>query len=282
MFDFSDRMIFINKRMMYTYHCDYCNKTYSFENRHQPGGHRRNCSLNPQKTSLQNKIQETKGLVRETFARVCPKCSADYTIKVTRNAYNKGHFPKFCSRKCANSRQWTAEDKEKRSLKARDAAKGRVRNTVSTVELRECEVCKGLFECKHASKKRFCGCRCVGSYRGRRSSQVVVKRSKQEIELFELVRRAYPEALSNKVIAEGWDADIVLEGYKIAVMWNGPWHYKSLNFKNHSLAQVQNRDRLKKRVFEKLGWRLFIFEDRNYTPKQAFEVVVNFIQSGVV
>ena len=42
----------------------------------------------------------------------------------------------------------------------------------------------------------------------------------------------------------GWDADIVIEDIKTAVLWNGIWHYKKIT-KKHSVAQVQNRDKIK-------------------------------------
>ena len=48
-----------------------------------------------------------------------------------------------------------------------------------------------------------------------------------------------------------------------------------MGLSNHSLKQVQNRDRIKKDLFKNLGWKVFIFEDRYYSPKQAFEEIFN-------
>ena len=55
---------------------------------------------------------------------------------------------------------------------------------------------------------------------------------------------------------------------------NGPWHYKEMGFSNHSPLQVQNRDKIKINLFQSLGWKVEIFEDRYYTPESAFNKLV--------
>lgn len=42
----------------------------------------------------------------------------------------------------------------------------------------------------------------------------------------------------------GWDADIIIPNIKVAVLWNGKWHYEQIK-KGHSVKQVQNRDKIK-------------------------------------
>lgn len=50
---------------------------------------------------------------------------------------------------------------------------------------------------------------------------------------------------------------------------------------NHSLLQVQTRDRIKRRLFRSLGWKVIIFEDRYFSPETAFEVIRNVVgQAG--
>lgn len=41
--------------------------------------------------------------------------------------------------------------------------------------------------------------------------------------------------------------------------------------KNHSLLQVQTRDKIKRGVLEKEGWIVLVYEDRHFTPDSAFE-----------
>jgi hypothetical protein len=108
---------------------------------------------------------------------------------------------------------------------------------------------------------------------GRKSAATVIKRSKDEIALYELCSTYWPNVTHNRIIIDGWDADIILEDYKVAVLWNGPWHYKQMPHKNHSLAQVQKRDEIKLNKFIALGFMVLTFEDRNYTPNSAFEEI---------
>lgn len=134
--------------------------------------------------------------------------------------------------------------------------------------LRFCsEDCRKLFHSKLASE------------RGRKSSQVRGRRSKGEIALYEMCESRFSNVKPNYVIAEGWDADIVLLDHKIAIMWNGGWHYQEIKGGlKHSLAQVQNRDRIKQELFTKLGWKVIVYEDRFFTPKEAFEHLLELVK----
>jgi hypothetical protein len=60
-----------------------------------------------------------------------------------------------------------------------------------------------------------------------------------------------------------WDADIIIPELKIAILWNGIWHYKDLGFciKNTSLSQTQNRDRLKIKAIIEAGWTPYLIQD---------------------
>lgn len=95
-----------------------------------------------------------------------------------------------------------------------------------------------------------------------------------EIKLFDLCLTKYKNITHNdSTIADGWDADILLHDYKLAILWNGPWHYKQMNLKNHSLNQVKTRDKIKIDIFKSKGWEVLIFEDKSFTPEQAFEEI---------
>jgi len=59
----------------------------------------------------------------------------------------------------------------------------------------------------------------------------------------------------------GWDADIVLPKYKLAIMWNGVWHYKDNIRKGHSLRQVQNRDKIKLKEIRAAGYEPYVIKD---------------------
>lgn len=58
----------------------------------------------------------------------------------------------------------------------------------------------------------------------------------------------------------GWDADVILLDYKIAILWNGRWHYEQLS-KKHSVKAVQNRDRIKLKEIAAAGYEPYVICD---------------------
>jgi len=156
---------------------------------------------------------------------------------------------------------------------------------------KECGYCKGIFQAnafnKRGSVQKYCSSRCRSLYNiyetemsilgGIASAKKQCRRSKKEIELFELCKSYFVDYEIEHNIPvvpdEVWDADIIIRDIKLAILWNGPWHYKEMPLKNHSLKQVKNRDRIKIILFERNGWDVLVFEDREYTPKKAFEYI---------
>ena len=114
------------------------------------------------------------------------------------------------------------------------------------------------------------------SINGRKASNN--RRSKDEISLYQLCESHFQNISHNEPIANGWDADILLIDHQVAILWNGPWHYKEMELKNHSLKQVQNRDKIKIKEFENIGWSVLVYEDRYYTPESAFEDIKKWLR----
>lgn len=139
---------------------------------------------------------------------------------------------------------------------------------------------------KKTCSKKCCAARQVeagkisGKLGGKASAAKRCLRSKDEIQLYELCEKHFDNIDHNKIIVDGWDADILLNDFKIAILWNGPWHYKEMPGLKHSLKQVQNRDRLKQKLFKKHGWGTIIFEDRHFTPESAFEKLKEELGGG--
>ncbi len=191
---------------------------------------------------------------------------------------------KFCSKSCAATynnkrRVRSVESRDKTSQSMRGVPspfKGKEKVTRVTLPCYICGTSVRVFK-KTEHKNHTCGsneCKTAAkSIAGRVSANKRVKRSADEIKLFELCTSQFTNVVSNYVISDGWDADIVLLDFKTAILWNGPWHYKEMGLKNHSLKQVQTRDKIKTKLFKDLGWNVYIFEDRYYTPEQAFVVV---------
>jgi hypothetical protein len=134
-----------------------------------------------------------------------------------------------------------------------------------------------------SSQRKCCSEACVkerhlyGSKKGGKlGAEKRVLRSKDEIKLYDLCTEYFKTVTHNDTsIANGWDADILIHDTKTAILWNGPWHYKEMGFSNHSLIQVQNRDKIKTEEFESVGWKVLVFEDRYYTPESAFKELIS-------
>lgn len=97
---------------------------------------------------------------------------------------------------------------------------------------------------------------------GRKSVYVQgdLRRSKNEIDFYNLCKDYFSQVDANEPIFNGWDADVIVHDYKLAILWNGVWHYKEI-FKNSSLKQVQNRDKIKEEEIVKCGYIPYIVKD---------------------
>jgi len=95
------------------------------------------------------------------------------------------------------------------------------------------------------------------------------RRSKNE-ELFgDLCKNMFEGVKFNEQIFNGWDADVIIESLKVAILWNGVWHYKKIT-ERHSLEQVQNRDKIKIKEIEYLGYIPYVIKDMGgYDPNKV-------------
>ena len=237
---------------------------------------------------IKKKLLEEEERVYSLSPKKCLKCEQE--IPFDKRSWN------HCSRACSNSRQWNEEDKLKKSIAAKkhgNKTKKYIKpKTKKSIEVK-CACCKRIllvtsslyrnrkikiFSCENANCKKVCSNK-ISSESGKRSAQKRCKRSKQEIELHNLLELHFSNIGSNQPIANGWDADILLHDYKTAILWNGPWHYREMGFSNHSLKQVVNRDCLKIQEFENIGWSVLIYEDRYWTPTEAMiDVLMNTLR----
>ena len=169
---------------------------------------------------------------------------------------------------------------------------------------RICEQCNIPFRGGHS--RRFCTDKCKQTYRathpriitdkgrqglreaGQRSAEIQqhTKRSINEVRFFNMCYGEFSNVTNNERYFNGWDADVILHDFKVAVLWNGPWHYKKLT-KKHSVEQVQNRDRIKLHEIEKAGYISYVIRDdsRKGTAanqifvEQQFDTFVEWLQS---
>jgi hypothetical protein len=186
---------------------------------------------------------------------------------------------KFCNRSC--SAKFNNKVKVDNGWKPSEyqIQQSILKNSKNRLRELTCTICKKPF--LHKKGRKTCSTECLyicrieisrkaGHIGGKISAAKNKKRSKQEIELFLLCSAVFSNISHNEPTANGWDADILLNDHKIAILWNGPWHYKEMNIGSHSLKQVQNRDKIKIQEFNKIGWKVLVYEDRYFTPHQAF------------
>lgn len=147
----------------------------------------------------------------------------------------------------------------------------------------QCKVCNKFF---HLLKNRkTCSDICYkkaniisGQKGGKVSNTKRIKRSKDEIKLFNLCKEYIDSSTrSNYILVDNWDVDIFIPSLNLAIMWNGPWHYKEMKLYNHSLLKVQERDNIKINLFRNAGFVVKVFEDRYYTPETALQEIKSLV-----
>lgn len=217
--------------------------------------------------------------------KLCPECTNPIAYEKRGN--------KTCSRLCAALQ--ANKNREKRSQESRDRTslalksfyykKPRARKNPIIIK-KECIICGVTFKPPLnkkgiSSNKKTCSEECLKivntincSVAGEVSANKRQLRSKKEIELFNLCKSYYINVLSNHIITDNWDADIVIPDYKTAILWNGPWHYREMGIKGVSLRQIQNRDNIKTTLFSSLGWNVITFRDDHVTPLEAFDILL--------
>lgn len=273
--------------------CKYCGNEFPNS---KIGGHTSHCKLNPKYNKTIERLKETiqiateyaakvKKQIRKEFKQICPNCGKEFIVYGTQHEFDSGRLKTFCSRSCANKRILTDDIKEK------------ISTTLKSKETKQykCKVCGKLYKYqKGISTKNVCSHDChtyMKTHRneflsedslkrisegGRKSakSQGDSKRSKNEIYFYELCKQNFNQVLHNECIFNGWDADIIIEDYKIAILWNGVWHYKKIK-DNHSVEQVQNRDNIKISEIKRAGYIPYIIQDMGKHNKRFVEEQFN-------
>ena len=211
---------------------------------------------------------------------------------------------KFCSRSCAVSynnknRVITDKQREKTSKSLKEYNKQNSRKK----KLYVCGICgKEYYYCKGENTKRFCSKDCMNEYNKNRAKymsdeskkrisdnakrviekQGDIRRSKNEIGFCKLCEEYFDNVEHNVPLFNGWDADIIIHDYKIAILWNGNWHYKQIS-KTTPLKMVQNRDNIKIKEIENYGYIPYIIKDTGKYDEQKilkeFEKLKIFINN---
>lgn len=191
--------------------------------------------------------------------RQCENCGNIMTV-----FYGSG---RFCSRSCANTRQHSDETKAKigksglNRVYKRDISKNIISYERNPNRCTQC----GKALSYNIRFRKTCSDECLHTLRSELGKKLVALqnlRSKNEIAFCQLCEQYFGKenVLHNAVMFNGWDADIIIPSLKVAILWNGPWHYIEIS-KTQKLKQVQNRDRIKLREIINCGYRPYIIED---------------------
>lgn len=270
--------------------CPICNKLFKqLTNTHLKKSHNLSMQdfdrLYPNFTKQTNDIYSNTEKMNQRIIKYnkspnrCTHCDNPIEYEKRRN--------KFCSSSCSasfnNSNRELSDDTKKKISKTLSD-----KHTPNLHEL-ICSSCGKEFLHKKVNKKT-CSSECNHKIQietlkynavkaGQISASIQVKRSKNEIELFNLLASHY-DCLHNIPLFNGWDADIIIPSLNLAILWNGPWHYIDV-MKGHSFKQTFNRDLIKLSEIQKKNYNFIIVKDYNnkMNPELAFQIIQSAISN---
>ena len=217
--------------------------------------------------------------------KICEGCGIEFSITDNK----KGKVRKYCGRPCADKCRQTPEVRRKKSKKVKEkfkeiSWKQRKSKRICQIcgieflayprkrwcqeceyETRKCKLCGKEFKVKRERLKNFCSGNCKGLY----SNIGRMRRSKNEIYFADLCKENFKNVLTNEPIFNGWDADVILPDHKIAVSWNGVWHYKKIG--THSLKQARYKDKLRDVEIRNKKYNHYIIKDLGGENKEFVE-----------
>lgn len=262
------------------YKCKYCGK--EFPTSQKCNGHSGNCKANPNyKRHSRTTNYNSPSLIKrdDLFCKYCGKqCkninslnNHERRCKENPNYNYSGHKSGFL---IAYERGWDPAWNRGLTKETDDRVRKNGESISKYYEL------PGSREKTSASVKKsinanyLAGC----SKGGLSSAKVQQRRSKNEIYFCELCENYFNDVKHNEPMFNGWDADVIIEDIKYAVLWNGSWHYQKCN-KKHSLEQVQARDKIKLDQIQLCGYTPYVIKDMGKeNPKfveEQFNIFIN-------
>lgn len=263
--------------------CVGCNKSYSLPKNRVLVGLKNN-----KNNYCSNKCQSSFN--KKTINLSCKKCGIIFTKKLRYHKKNikkskTGNF--YCSKKCASTdikkssrqknelsiklKQIYVDKLIKQGYKAEDFImyKGKLRCKSKKCI---CKVCDKEFN--WVIFKKTCSQSCLNIINRKSSilagklssskSYQIKSRSKNERLMYKKIKDVYSDALHNYRAFDGWDADIVIPSLKIAIHWNGVWHYKNVynnEYGEKLFESVKAKDILKYKAIEEKGYTNYIIVD---------------------
>lgn len=232
----------------------------------------------------------------------CYALSVGYTLKTKRQCLNcnvsfiGNKNQKFCSHKCSaliSNKNRILSDGVVNMLKL--TGKQQYLKHLYNPKFRQkdkfgfftliCKVCKKEF--KHIKTyRKTCSTECYkidnklnsrkGWEIGYNSIHRKTGRSYNEKYFFDLIKFHFPDALNNRRIFNGYDADVIIPSLKLAIHWNGIWHYEVVINKEH-FEKIKQKDILQYKEIENCGYTNYIIEDKKSCKNYNF-VYEKYIQ----
>lgn len=274
------------------YECIYCKQP--FEDSKKRSYHQRYCKMSPdyerkrlafqlagKETSSKNKGKQWVPRIHYEF--ICEKCGKPFSKDLTLTQRNK-LTRLFCSRKCANSHIQTEETKRKISQTLKKNVKVAIiktcKNCGNPIGRKSTYCIKCFKKCMEYSKETREKLRIAGLKAANVNADK--KRSRNEIDFYNKCCEKFKSVRHNVAVFNGWDADIIIDDFAIAVLWNGAWHYKQIK-KKQSLPQIQTRDIIKIQEIKSCGYIPYVIKDMGRADKckvdLEFDRLCEYIQT---
>ncbi len=207
---------------------------------------------------------------KELLEIKCSKCNIIY--KQTYDRYKQGYRHRLCQEKNLNYKKQTK------------------------IKPIKCDTCNKKYQ-PTRNGTRFCKLKCYHKYMknneeyknnckkyGRKGGMISLtkqkNRSKNEILFSEMCSKFYgkEDIICNEPKFNGYDVDIIVESKKLAIEWNGIWHYKKIHI-NHHLERIKAKDKYKEILIPRYGYKLYVIKDLGgYDPKFVKEEFEKFIE----
>jgi len=227
----------------------------------------------------------SKELIKE-----CAFCGK--TIKKKQSEVNKSKSNLFfcdcsCSAKHRNPNRTISEKQKKKtreSLLKYYAKKGH------KYHVSNCLVCGKEIKSRKFLKKT-CSQECYKIHQRKSGEKGGIKastglkaerfRSKSERLLYDKIKTIFPDAVHNQWIFDGYDADIIIPSIKVAIHWNGPWHYRVIISEKH-FESIKKRDLERYQSIINADYQNYIIKDITgiFKPKNVeleFQTFLNWL-----
>jgi hypothetical protein len=289
---------------MIDYRCCSCNtihtiKKKSFVNRILSSASHTTCCSNKCRGIILNKRKEVN----------CKNCNKP-VIKLQREINRTNNS--FCNRQCAaiyNTRIriesgefHSQETKNKIRQSLIDYSKDRIQHAVDMglhngeYVLYDCDCCICDIKFKARQGTSTCSDMCykerlkqIGRMGGTITASLpyhIRNRSKNERMFFDLIKSKFPDAIANPRMFNGFDADVVIPSLKLAIHWNGLWHYKQVyqdDRGKHQFENIKQRDIKRLKEIESCGYVNYSIKDMGkYNPKfveEQFKIFTDYINN---